>query len=223
MPNAQNTPGFTSFSDYLNANQGSLDQERQQSLAAGQSAVDKAQADYNSGIEAAGQEGNAAGVATYKTTNGQVNGPGQNNGMPSAPAFDPSAASGYGTFQTDLATAQDAVSAGPNLGGKSTWESSLIQGSPSFRQGEAAQQGQLKGLSDYLDKASSAYTSGFGAGYSTPPPPEAPTGGEENLPGVTNAGPNTAGPTQKPARAPRPPAPSKYPYMPTDKQPNWTF
>ncbi len=204
MPAAHNAPGFTSFTDYLNANAGSLGQERQATLGGLESAGAKLQG------ELPGLQAQASKLgADWAAQNGSVGVPGemsqadQDQMLADAKAgktsrtewrdpgnFDVTQVPGFGQFTQDRAAFSDqleAAKAGGVPGGKyGAFEAGLINASPDYQQGLAGVGSKYGGaLSGYLDQLQGAARAGA-LSYAPPATPapdiNLPPSGEERGP-----------------------------------------
>ena len=173
MPAPHNTPQFTNFNQYLDANSGSLDQERAGLVGAVDAAGQKAQTD----LAAVNPAAMAQSQAQYEAeapgyVNIPLNSPGSYQG---APTIDPTTTPEFATFTADRQSALDALS---NATGPSTKygvrEASMLGANADY-------QGQVTGLKQKYGGALDTYfdslapqTYGGPPAYSGPDPAEPP-------------------------------------------------
>ncbi len=214
MPAAHNVPGFTSFTDYLNANAGSLGQERQAALGGLETGGAKLQG------ELPGLQAQASKLgADWAAKNGPVGVPGemsqedQDKMLADAQAgqrsnvqwrdpgnFDVTQVPGFGQFTQDRAAFSDqleAAKAGGVPGGKfGAFETGLINASPDYQQGLAGVGSKYGGaLNGYLDQLQGAARAGA-LSYAPPTAPQ-PT---PYVPPDTSQPSGPEGPVGKPDR-----------------------
>ena len=205
---------FVSFNDYLDANAGSLQQERGGMISGAQGAVDKASADLSKLGDSAEQFGSDQAAADW---NAQADGAA--GGITSSEQYKPqqstfsldagqmSGLKGYEDFTKDREAASQAVntlSAGGLGQGKTAFEAGLLGADTGFQSqvaGVSKQYGDT--INNYLDTLNARGQKGYNAfapapiqGTKSLPPTE------QNLPGTTNMGPQTEGPMAlKPGKA----------------------
>ena len=207
---------FVSFNDYLDANSGSLQQERGGMISGAQGAVDKASADlapmgdeaYKSG-QAQGQSDWSAQRAAGGITSSEQYKPPQDPSTFSLTSGDMAKMPGYDQFTKDREAASQAVStlgAGGLGQGKTAFEAGLLGADQGFQQqaaGVSKQYGDT--INNYLDTLNKRGAEGYSAFRPAPiqaTKTQAPT--EQNLPGTTNMGPQTEGPMAlKPGKPPK--------------------
>jgi hypothetical protein len=193
LPAPHNAPGFVSFAQYLDANQGSLAQERDQLLAGAR--AEGAQADAAGQVAEQGAFGAGRDAALAAGPHGAG---GFYNYASDNPGFDPTTAPGYADFLTQRGEAADAAQSltDPYRAGDkySPFESGLLGADVGYRgqAGELQKQyggaldGYLSGLSDQFVRG---YSQNSQAGARPERPAETSGSGSGSSAGYDDAGP----------------------------------
>ncbi len=195
MPAAHNAPGFQSFTDYLNANAGSLAQERAGALGSATAQGQQTQGEFEALKPQAYELGRSVAASQWGTEpfdQGNYKGMGeQNDRLAAARDFgagaDPTQLAGYSQLVGDLGKAQQTIGGltGPQVLGKYGARESGMLGADVGYQNQAAALGKQYGgaLNSYLN----------------------------SLQGEAAAGGHMFEPTYKAAPTPTPEQPVEYP------------
>lgn len=207
MPSAP----FVSFNDYLNANAGSLQQERGSSLAAGQASIDALASDVKPMTDAAYQQGAEAGKAQWSAQRAAGNEPGAQKITSSEQYKAPtdfqvnfSTLPGQEQFAQHKAKAETDVKALTQGGlgsGKTAFEAGMIGADTGYQQGAQNVQKQYQdSVNNYLNQINQAGQAGVA---SFKPAPIMGTGREADPAFAPTIGPDGSpagneGPVMKP-------------------------
>ena len=156
---------FVSFNDYLNANAGSLDQERSSGLAAGTAALGKLDTDVSGALPAAQQQGHDAAQAAWSAqrAGGGVTSSEQYK-APTGFQVDTTKLPGYDQYQQDRSgaeTAMNSLNAGGLGLGKTAFEAGMLGADQGYQQKAGELQSKFKdSVNGYLDQINAAGTQG---------------------------------------------------------------